>query len=67
MEISAAGVTLNWVEPEKAPEVARIVVAPTAAGVTRPCVPAALLMVATAAAVEDHVTDVVRFCVVESV
>jgi len=67
IETSCAGVTLRRVDPDMAPDLAVIVVGPTAAGVARPCVPAALLIVAAAVALEDHVTCVVRFCVVESV
>jgi hypothetical protein len=66
MDTSVAGVTVRVVEPDILPDVAVIVVEPVATGVANPLKPAALLMVATAAADELQVTAVVRFCVVLS-
>jgi hypothetical protein len=60
------GVTVRVVEPEMFPDVAVIVVVPTAFGVASPFDPAALLMVATDPAEELQFTDVVRFCVLLS-
>ena len=47
--------------------IAVMVVVPTATEVTKPFVPAALLIVAVAVLEELHVADAVRFCVVPSV
>ena len=66
MDTSVAAVTLNVVLPEIAPDVAVIVVTPTAAEVANPLEPAALLMVATAGLEELQVTDDVRSWVVRS-
>jgi hypothetical protein len=63
MEASTAGVTVSVVFPVMLPEVAEIVVVPTATVVARP--PAA--MVAVAVLDEAQVTEAVRFCVVLSV
>jgi hypothetical protein len=59
--------TVNVVEPVTEPEVAVIVVCPVPALVASPFVPAELLMLATAAPLELHVTVVVMFCVLPSV
>ena len=56
-------VTVRTVVPEMLPDIAVIVVKPAATDVARPLEPAALLMVATPAADEIQVTDVVRSCV----
>ena len=61
-EVSAAGVTVNPVEPVIVPEVAWMVVLPVATAVASP--PA--LMVATVVLVEVQVTVLVRFCVLPS-
>jgi hypothetical protein len=63
MEASTAGVTVSVVFPDTVPEVAEIVVVPTATVVARP--PAA--MVAVAVLDDVQVTEVVRFCVELSV
>jgi hypothetical protein len=63
METSAAGITVSVVLPDTAPEVAEIVVGPTATVVARP--PAA--MVAVGVLDDAHVTEAVRFCVEPSV
>ena len=60
------GVTVRVVEPEMFPDVAVIVVVPTAFEVAFPFDPAALLMVATDPAEELQITDVVRFRVLLS-
>src|SRR5688572_2366329 len=64
-EVSTAAVTVNEVDPAMlvAGSVAVIVVTPDPVVVARPCVPAALLMVATTALEELHVTTLVRFWV----
>jgi hypothetical protein len=66
MDTSVVEVTVRVVDPDILPDVAVIVVEPTAAEAASPSVPAALLMAATAAADEFQVTDVVRSCVVLS-
>jgi hypothetical protein len=66
MDASVAGVTVRVVDPVVLPDVAVIVVEPAATEVADPLEPAALLMVATAAADELQVTAVVRFWVVLS-
>jgi len=66
IDASVAAVTVRVVEPDILPDVAVIVVEPAATEVANPLEPAALLMVATAAADEPQVTAVVRFCVVLS-
>ena len=53
-ETSTAGVTVTVVEPATAPELAVIVVVPAPTLVAKPCVGAALLMVATAGVSELH-------------
>jgi len=60
--VAIADVTVKVVEPETAPTVALIVLLPAVTPVARP-VP---VIVAVAGAPELHVTDVVMFCVVES-
>ena len=67
MDTSVADVTVKVVDPEMAPDVAVIVVVPTALEVARPSEPGAIEIVATASSDEDHVTDAVRSCVVASV
>jgi hypothetical protein len=66
MDTSVAEVTVIVADPDMFPDVAVIVVEPTAAEVARPLVAAAPLMAATAAADEFQVTSVVRSCVVPS-
>ena len=66
MDTSAAGVTVNVVDPEMLPEAAVIVVEPVAAAVADPLEPVALLIVATVRSAELHVAAVVRSCVVLS-
>lgn len=66
METSVAGVTVSVAVPETLPDVAVIVVEPAATDVTFPLEPAALLMAATAAVDDFHITVVVRSCVVLS-
>ena len=68
IDTSVAGVTVNVVNPDTLPDVAVIVVDPTAAEVASPLIlePATLLMVATPAADEFHVISAVRSCVVLS-
>jgi hypothetical protein len=66
MDTSVAELTVNVVDPVMPPDIAVIVVEPTAVGVASPLDPTALLIVATAAVNEFQVTDVVRFCVVLS-
>jgi hypothetical protein len=56
-------VTVTVAVPETLPDVAVIVVEPPATAVAKPLDPAALLILATDAVDEFHVTDVVRFCV----
>lgn len=65
METSAAPVTLSTVDPEMFPKVAVIVVFPMPSEVAIPLEPVELLIVATDVP-DDHVTDVVRFCVLLS-
>jgi len=66
MDWSVAAVTFRVVEPETAPEVAVMVVEPTARAVAKPFEPAALLMAALAASEELQATEVVRSWVVLS-
>ena len=49
--------------PDTGPSVALIVLMPWPTGLASPFEPAALLIVATVALEEDHVTTAVRFCV----
>ena len=67
IEDSAAAPTVSVAEPVTEPKVAVIVVCPVLALVASPFVPAELLMVATAAVFELHVTVVVMFWVLPSV
>lgn len=62
MDTRVAGVTVRLVEPDMLPDVALIVVVPTAAEVAFPSDPGMLLMAATEAAEELHITDVVISC-----
>ena len=65
--MSAAGVTVRDVEPLTLPEVAEMVVEPTANVVASPCVPGLLLIDAVLVALELHVTVEVRSRVLPSV
>ena len=65
-DVSTGGVTVSVVEPLIEPEVALMVVVPAPVLVACPCVPEALLIVATAVFDELHVTVVVRSCVLLS-
>ena len=67
IETRAAAPTVSVVERVTDPRVAVMVVCPEPALVASPFVPAELLMVATAAAVELQLTVVVMFCVLPSV
>lgn len=60
MDTSVGCVTVRVVEPVMLPNVAEIVVVPADAAVASPIEPDALLIVATVAADELHVTDAVR-------
>ena len=60
MDTSVAGVMVRVVDFDILPDVAVIVVVPTATEVARPLEPAALLICATPVLEEFHVTDVVR-------
>ena len=60
IDTNVAAVTVRTVDPTIAPDVALIVLVPTAAAVASP-------VTETGAPVDAHVTDVVRFCVVLSV
>ena len=62
-----AGTTFSVAVPKILPDVAVIVVVPTATEVATPSVPGALLMVATPCADEDHITWVVSSWVEASV
>jgi hypothetical protein len=62
MDCSVAGVTVSTVEPATDPEVALMVLVPTATAVANP--PA--VMVAVAVVPEAHVTDDVTFAVLVS-
>lgn len=57
---TSAAVTVSSVEPVILPEAALMVVVPEANALAKPCFPATLLIVATVAFVELHVTDGVR-------
>ena len=57
---SIAAVTVRVVLPETGPLAAEMMVLPGAAELASPCVPAALLIVATPALEEDQVTCCVR-------
>ena len=62
IDCSVAAVTVRTVEPTTDPEVALIVLLPTASADANP----AALIVAVAVVPEAHVTDAVRFCVLLS-
>jgi hypothetical protein len=66
IDVSVAVVTVSAVLPDTAPSVAIMVVLPAERALTRPLVPAALLVVATAVFDDDHVTVVVRSFAVAS-
>ncbi len=66
MDTSVAPVMVKVVEPNIPPDAAVMVVEPVPTDVDRPLEPAVLLIVATDADVELHVTDPVKFCVVLS-
>jgi hypothetical protein len=66
IEASVAAVTVSIVEPVTVPAFAEIVAVPGPMLLTKPCVGAALLMVATAGVVELHCTVLVMFCVLPS-
>jgi hypothetical protein len=59
-------VTVSRAVPAMLPDIAVIVVEPTATDVAKPLEPGALLMAAIPTADEFQVSDVVRFCVVLS-
>lgn len=60
MDTSTGAMTVKVVLPDVPPKVAVIVVLPAPTEVASPCVPAALLIVATAVAEDDHVERPVR-------
>ena len=62
IDIRTGEVTVKVVEPEMDPEAAVIVVAPCLRLVANP----PLVTLAAAGALEDHVTELVKFCVVPS-
>ncbi len=64
--MDTSAVTVRIVEPEILPDLAVIVVVPAAFEMAVPFDPAPLLMVATDAAEELQVADVVMFCVLLS-
>src|SRR5258706_4514630 len=66
-ETTAAEVNASVVEPVREPEVAVMVALPWPPLVTKPCVVASLLIVATAGVSELHCTVLVMFCVLPSV
>ncbi len=66
MDTSVAPVMVKAVVPKIPPDAAVMVVDPVPTAVARPLEPAVLLIVATDAEVELHVTDSVKFCVVLS-
>ena len=66
IDVKTAGVTVKVVPPLIEPEVAVIVVLPVVRVVAWPCVPATLLIVATAVFDELHPAVVVRSCVLPS-
>ena len=67
IDTSAAAVTVRVVEPEINPEVAVIVVTPTALALARPSEPPAFEIVAALSFEDDQVTAEVRSCVEASV
>jgi hypothetical protein len=66
MDTNATGLTVRVTEEETAFKVTPIVVVPTLLLVASPCLPAELLMVATAALVEVQCPVLVTSCVVPS-
>lgn len=66
-DTSAAVLTVSVVDPLTEPEVAVIVAVPSPTLLPKPCVGAALLIVATVAVSEPHCTVLVMFCVLPSV
>jgi hypothetical protein len=66
MNTSVAEVTVSVVDPDMLPDIAVTIVEPAATDVARPLEPTALLMAATAAFDEFHVTAAVRSCIVLS-
>ena len=66
IETRVAAVTVREVDPVMEPEVAVIVVVPTPAPDTRPCVPELLLIVATLGLDELQVTESVKVCMLPS-
>jgi hypothetical protein len=62
IDFSVAAVTVSTVEPTTDPEVALIVLVPTATAVASPPAP----IVAVPVVPEAHVTEAVRFCVLLS-
>ena len=67
IDTRVAEVTVSVVDPEIAPNVAVIVVGPTARALARPSDPRAVEIVATASSDEDQITDAVMSWVVASV
>jgi hypothetical protein len=67
IDTSAAEVTISVVDPVTAPTLAVIVALPCPTPPALPCVPAALLIVATVSVSELHCTVPVMFCVLPSV
>jgi hypothetical protein len=66
IDTSAAGLTVRMTEEDRAFRVTPIVVMPRLLLVARPCLPAELLIVATAALLEVQCPVLVTFCVVPS-
>ena len=62
IDCSVAGFTVRLVDPLTLPDVAVILLLPTATAVASP----ELLMVATLVVADAHVTELVRFCVLLS-
>jgi len=67
IDTSAAELTISVVEPVTEPTLAVIVALPCPTPLALPCVPAALLIVATVSVSELHCTVPVMFCVLPSV
>lgn len=67
MDTNVAVVTVRVVDPVTDPELALIIVLPCATPVANPSIPALLLIVATAGALEAHWTVLVMFCMLASV
>jgi len=66
IEVTTAEVTVNVVDPEIAPSVAKTVVLPVASALASPWVGALPLMVAAVVLDDPQVTLAVRFCVLPS-